>query len=279
MLPARAASLRDHPRFRPALAVYCSGMAQTSPVAWPVYKLFDQLGRYFVCYMLIHNYYAWRHGGGPAPTLAALQRVAGSSERRTAGLVAALKAGQFVSVEDDPADRWQKLLRPAPAMVMEIGRSVRLFIVALDAVDGRPPAHAAQFGDADRLGDVLQRSAAQVLAHGTLLHGFSTVLHFAERDCGYPLLCAVMGAHYAATLPGAPAGVPLTMRALAQRFQVSPAHIGNLLGEAERRGWLSIAASRLTVSAALVDEFEAWAAAQMAHYGELAGETRKLLDL
>ena len=254
-------------------------MAQTSPVSWPVYKLFDQLGRYLVCYMLIHNYYAWRHAGGGAPTLAALQRVAGSSERQTAGLIAALKAGQFVIVEDDPTDRRQKLLRPAPAMVAEIGRSVRLCIAAMDAIDGHPPERAALFSHADRLGDVLQRSAAHVLANGTLLHGFPTVLHFAGRDCGYPLLSAVMGAHYAATVPGAPPAVPLTVRSLAQRFQVSPAHIGNLLGEAEREGWFSLGASGPDVSAALVDEFEAWAAGQMAHYGELAGETRKFFGV
>ena len=73
--------------------------------------------------------------------------------------------------------------------------------------------------------------------------------------------------------------MPLTIRALAQRFQVSPAHIGNLLGEAERRGWFSQKTARLTVSEALVDEFEAWAAGQMAHYDELASETRKFVGL
>ena len=278
-MPIRAALLRDHLRFRPALAVYCSGMAEVSPVAWPIYKLFDQLGRYLVCYMLIHNYYAWRHAGSRAPTLAALQRVAGASERQTAGFVAALKAGRFVIVDDDPTDGRQKLLRPAPAMVAEIGRSVRLFIAAMDAVDQNTPRRAALFSDADLLGDVLRRSAAHVLANGTLLHGFPTVLYFAERDGGYPLLSAVMGAHYAATLPGVPPAVPLTVRALAQRFQVSPAHIGNLLGEAERQGWFSLEPAGPSVSEALVGEFEAWAAGQMAHYEEIADETRNFFDM
>ena len=104
-----------HPRFRQALGGYCRGMAAAAPVAWPVYKLFDQLGRYLVSYMLIHNYYAWRQAGGPPPTLSALVAVAGSSARHTAGFVAALKLGRFVAVEADPADRRVKLLRPEPA--------------------------------------------------------------------------------------------------------------------------------------------------------------------
>lgn len=269
-----ARQLLGHAGFRPALAVYCNLMSKPAPIEWPVYKLFDQLGRYVVCYMLIHNYYAWRRAGGPAPTLAALQRVAGASERPTAGFVAVLKAGKFVTTEANPADGRQKILRPAAHMVAEIGRSVRLFIAAADAVEGYPSERSEIFADCDALGEVLRRSAAYTLSNGTLLHGFPTVLHFAERDCGYPLLSAVMGVHYADTLSGAPPAVPLGVRALAERFQVSPAHIRNLLDDAERHGWFSVGTGGLSMGADLVVEFEQWAASQMAHFSELAGEVR-----
>ena len=270
----QAERLYRHAGFRPALAEYCSAMAKPAPIAWPVYKLFDQFGRYVVCYMLIHNYYAWRHAGGLEPTLTALQRVAGASERHTAGFVAVLKAGKFVTTEDNPADRRQKLLRPAAPMVAGIGRSVRLFIAAADAIEGHPVEHSDIFGECDVLGEVLRRSAAYTLLNGTLLHGFPTVLHFAEHDCGYPLLSAVIGAHYARTLAGAPAAVPLDVRALAQRFQVSPAHIRNMLDEAERHGWFSLGPDGGSVSTALVTEFERWSAGQMAHFRDLADEVR-----
>jgi len=270
---AAAARLGRDPRFRQALCDYCHGMAAPAPIPWPVYKMFDQLGRYLVSYMLIHNYYRWRHAGGPAPTMSALQAVAGSSARRTAGFVAALKLGRFVAVEADPADRRVKLLRPEPAMVAEIGRSMRLFVAVADAVAGRRPGRAARLADPDRLGEVVRRSAAAVLADGTLLHGFPRVLHFTLRDCGYPLLCAVVGAHYALAVPGAPPAVPLGRRALAARFQVSPAHIGNLVGEAERQGWFAVGrGGRLAfLSGDLLAEFERWAAGQTAHFDAVAG--------
>lgn len=274
-LVAAAARLRGHPGFRPALAGYCRGMTDAAPIAWPAQKLFDQYRRYLVCYMLIHNWHAWTRAGGAAPTLAALQAVAGASARQVAEFVAMLSARGFVAVAPDPADRRAKLLTPAPALVAEIGRSARLFVGAVDAVLGRRPGRADGLADADRLGAVLQGSAAFVQAHGTLIHPFPRVLRFAARDCGYPLLCAVIGAHYAAALPDAARPVPLGSRALAERFGVSPAHVASLLAEARRQGWFSTApAGRLAALAPdLLDEFEHWASWQMAHYDALVEET------
>ncbi|MDJ1156652.1 hypothetical protein QNA08_00100 [Chelatococcus sp. SYSU_G07232] len=225
--------------------------------------------------MLIHNYYAWRCANGALPTLSALQKVAGQSARQTAGFVAALKAGRFIVAEPDPGDRRVKRLRPAPAMVAEIGRSVRLFVAAVDEIEGRLPPRAAMLGDADRLGEVLHRSAAYVLANGTLIHPFPRVLQFAERDCGYPLLAVVMGAHYAETVPGTPPAARLSIRAPAERFQVSPSHISNLLREAEQQGWFAVGdgGRLLFLRDGLLSEFEQWAACQMVHFDALAGET------
>jgi hypothetical protein len=266
------ARLRQRSGFRLALARYCHDMAGEAPIAWPIYKLFDQLHRYMASYMLIHNYYAWQRGGGPPPTLTALQKVTGTSERQTAGFVAAMKAGSFVVAETDPADRRVRWLKPAPAMVEEVGRSVRLFVRATDEIEDRRPAFSDLLGESDRLGELLQRSAAFVLENGTLIHDFPRVLHFAGRDCGYPLLTAVIGAHYAAAVSGAPKAVPLTLRSLAQRFQVSRAHVGNLLEEAAQSGWFSVGdgGRLIEVSDDLIAEFEQWACWQMAHYQSLA---------
>lgn len=267
--------LRRHSGFRLAVARYCHDMASEAPIAWPIYKVFDQLHRYIASYMLIHNYYAWRGGEGPPPTLTALQKVAGTSERQTAGFVAAMKAGSFVITEIDPEDRRVKWLKPAPAMVEEIGRSARLFVRAVDEIEQRRPAYSGMLAEPDRLGELLQHSAAFVLQNGTLIHDFPRVLHFAGRDCGYPLLTAVLGARYATTVSGAPEAVPLSLRTLAQRFQVSRAHVGNLLEEAAQNGWFTIGdGGRLTsVSDDLVAEFEQWACWQMAHYDSLAASS------
>lgn len=266
--------LLRHPRFRPALAHYCRGMAAGAAIQWPYYKLFDQLGRYLVCFMLIHNYYAWRNRGGARPTLSALQKVAGASPRQTAGFVAALKAGRLVEVGRDPADRRATLLRPTPIVTAEIGRSVRLFVGAMDAIEERRPGQAVALNDPDRLGELISRSGAYVLAHGTLLHAFPGVLHFTLRDCGYPLLAAVVGRHYAETIEGAPPAEPLSRRGLAERLQVSPAHVGRLLGEAEANGWFTVASdgSLARMDDVFLAEFEQWSASQMIHFVGLLDE-------
>ncbi len=269
-----SARLRRRQNLRLALARYCHDMAGEAPVAWPIFKMFDQLHRYIASYMLIHNYYAWLRGDGTPPTLTALQKVTGTSARQTAGFVAAMKAGSFVVTETNPADLRVKWLKPAPAMVEEIGRSVRLFVRAADEIEDRRPALSNLLDEPDRLGELLQRSAAFVLQKGTLIHDFPRVLHFAGRDCGYPLLAAVIGVHYAAVVPGAPDAVPLTLRSLAQRFQVSRAHVGNLLEEAAQRGWFSVGdgGRLMEIGDDLVAEFEQWACWQIAHYDGLMAQ-------
>lgn len=270
-LDAAAARLRAHPAFPAALARYCLGMSDVPAEGWPLYKMFDQLSRYLVCYMLIYNYYQWRDRGGALPTLSALQKLVPSSPRQTAGFVGALKAGRFVTVEDDPRDRRNKLLRPGPAVINEIGRSLRLFLRALAEIEGDSGGQAYRLIGSDALGKLVHLSAADVLANGTLLHGFPGVLHFAQRDCGYPLLTAIMADHYTRSLQEVGTPPSLTRRALAQRFQVSPAHVGNLLGEAAERGWFTLAGPDrvAAVSLPFVQEFEQWASVQMVHGARL----------
>ncbi|WP_245261724.1 hypothetical protein [Ancylobacter sp. FA202] len=280
----RVDRLLRHPGLRRAIAGYCGGMAANPAVRWPYNKLFDQLGRYLVCFMLIHNYYQWRERGGASPTLSALQKVAGASPRQTAGFVAALRAGRLVEVETDPADRRATLLRPSPVVIAEIGRSLRLFVEALDQIDPPSdpsrPARAARLEDADALGELIARSAAYVLANGTLLHPFPSVLFFAQRDCGYPLLTAVIGNHYGKTIEGAATPGPLRRRELADRFQVSAAHIGSLFAEAEARGWFRVAPGGhlVALDADFLAEFERWAVWQMVHVASL-GEAQMAKEL
>ncbi|OYZ99072.1 MAG: hypothetical protein B7X99_09350 [Rhizobiales bacterium 17-65-6] len=243
-------------------------------------KLFDQFTRYLTCYVLIHNYYAWRNAGGPLPTLSLLQPAVEASPRQTAGFIASLKAGRLVTVESADGDRRSKLLRPAPEMIREIGRSVQAFVAAGEALDGEAIIGARLLDDPDALGDLLYRSAADVLARGTLIHPFPRVLFFARRDCGYLLFCEVMRAHYAMTLGTQESMPSLSYRALAERLQVSPAHIGNLLGEADRNGWFTIGARGRLVAMdpGLVAEFEVWAACQIAHFAGLSRQTAAFLE-
>lgn len=267
----RAQAYRAHPGFRRIISTYCNTVSRASAGQWPLSKLFDQFTRYLTCYILIHNYYAWRQGGGPLPTLSLLQPAVEASPRQTAGFITSLKAGRLVLVESAPGDRRNKLLRPGVDMIMEIGRSAQAFVAAAEALEGGQGLADRLAEDPDALGTLIYHSAAHVLAHGTLIHPFPRILSFARRDCGYLLLCTVMGAHYEALAGGE--GLPLlSYRALAERLQVSAAHVGNLLGEAERNGWFAVGArGRLaSIDDSLVDEFELWAACQMTHFIERA---------
>ncbi len=237
---------------------------------WPVVKVLDQMERYYVAYMLIHNWYAWRDGCGALPTLSALRKIVGLSPRQTIDFVAMLATHRFITVENAASDRRARLLAPCPGLIVEIGRSGRLFVAAADEIEKRVD-RAPDLGDHDRLGRLLMRSASTVLASGSLLAPLPRVLQFSGRTGGYPLLTAVMGAHYARHVPEAPASVSLNGRALAQRFGVSPTHVSNLLSESRQRGWFNIGVDGKLeeLSDDLCDEFEGWAALQMAHYTAL----------
>jgi hypothetical protein len=269
----QASELQKQERFRFSVAEYCHSAVAPTEIVWPAHKMLNQSGRYLVSFMLIHNDYAQRRHRGPRPTLTALQAMVGSSPRQTAALVAALRSAHLVSVETDPDDGRMKHLRAAPALVTEIGRSGRLFVAAMDSLAARHPGRAPALGHPDRLGALIYRSAAHVLRHGMLTDPFPRILPLTGRDCGYPLLTAIVGAHYAATVPGAPDPIPLSLRGLADRLRVSRAHVGNLLREADEAGWFRTGDRRLLhLDPSLLAEFELWAACQMIFYDHLAGE-------
>ena len=268
---SRTESIRKSEYFRISIANYCRDIVAPSEIVWPTHKMLNQSGRYFLSFMLIHNDYRYRREGTPRATLTVLQAMVGSSARQTAAFVATLKAARFVTVEADPEDARVRCLRAAPPLVAEIGRSGRLFVAAMDRIAHRRPGRAAALDDPDRLGLLIYRSGAYILRHGMLTEPFARILSLTARDCGYPLLAAVVGAHYAATVPGAPAALPLSLRALADRLGVSRAHVGNLLREADAAGWFRTEDRRLTqLDPSLLDEFEHWAACQMIFYDDLA---------
>lgn len=270
---SRASELRDRPKFRTVLSEYCHDTIAPAEIGWPTHKMLNQAGRYLVSFMLIHNDHAWRRHGGQRPTLTALQAMVGSSPRQTAALVATLKAARYVTVEADPDDARLRCLRAAPPLVAEIGRPGRLFVAAMDRLAHRQPGLAGVLDDSERLGELVYRSANHVLRHGMLTEPFPRILRLTRRDCGYPLLTAIVGAHYAASVPDAPSATPLSLRVLADRLRVSRAHVGNLLQEADAAGWFRTDGRSLTfLDPSLLREFELWAACQMIFYDDLASE-------
>ena len=261
-------ALRADARFRQSVAQYCEKMVEPAPAGWPVRKLLNQLERYYTAYMLIGQYYGWSNHGAAVPNLSRLQAISGQSPRQTATFCAMLQARNLISIETLPGDRRQKILRPAESLIREVGRSCAAFVQAYDLVAGS--ALALPFEqDAGVLGEMIFLSAARVQGIGSVISEFPTVLQLAGYDSGYPLLVALVLSRYRRA--AGEEGISLTQGALAERFQVSESHVGNVLGHMRQaRALLACGPQELGVTEELVDEFEDWCAAEMAHYADLA---------
>jgi DNA-binding MarR family transcriptional regulator len=268
-----AKRLLKRPDFPDALLEYCVTMTQPPGASWPSNKVFVQKLRYLTCYILIGTYARWQRGEGRPPTLAALQRSAAASPRQIAGFIKDLRHGGYVVAEQQESDRRRYHLRPTAALIHEVARSPLAFLAAFEQLE--PSSRSLRqiiSASPERMCDWLGRSVDCYQEDDSLFAPFQTIVQLTERECGFPLMAAVLGAHYAAQR-GADVDLPsLTYRALAERFQVSRQHIGNMLTEAERQGWFSIAPGGYLreISADFIAEFETWAAGQMAHYRLLA---------
>ncbi len=267
-----ASALIRHSGFREALRLYCASTIQPSETAWPADKFFGQKLRYLVSFVLIGLDARWRRGEGDAPTLAVLQRIAPASARQIAALVGALKLGGYIVASQLPEDRRAQRLSPSMALLQAIGRSPLAFLKASEQLDAAAPASLTTLRlDVCEMGDWLGASYEMFSQEDVYFAPFPNIVEFTGQDCGYPVLLAVLAAHYAA-LANVPAPAHLSYRGLAERFRVSQQHIRNVLGNAERRGCLSVGhgGASVTVSTDFLSEFETWAAGQMAHYRLLA---------
>ncbi|WP_160194666.1 hypothetical protein [Devosia riboflavina] len=270
-------ALRADARFRQTVVHYCEKMVEPAPAGWPVRKLLNQLERYYSAYMLIGQYYGWRNHGASVPNLSRLQATSGQSPRQTASFCATLEARDLICVEALATDRRQKILRPADSLIREVGRSCAAFVESYDAVTGSALAPPIE-QDAGLLGEMIYLSATRVRGSGTVIAEFPMVLALSGYDCGYPLLVALVLTHY--RRKSGNDKFSLTHSALADRFQVSESHVGNVFGRLRQAGGLVPArgAADPVVTEELIDEFERWCSAEMAHYAQLAQRARTLSD-
>ena len=264
-----APALMADNRFRQVVVDYCEKMVEPAPAGWPVRKLLNQLERYYSAYMLIGQYYGWRNHGASVPNLSRLQAISGQSPRQTASFCATLEARNLVFSDTLASDRRQRVLRPADSLIREVGRSCAAFVEAYDVIAGSALAPPIE-RDAGLLGEMIHFSATRVRGSGTVIALYPRVLALSGYDCGYPMLVTLILAHYRRR--SGKEMFAMTHGALAERFQVSESHIGNVLGHLRQAGALVPGRGPQDgiVVEDLVDEFERWCAAEMAHYADLA---------
>ena len=267
-----AADLVRSDDFATALYEYCRGLTAPPAMAWPINKIFGQKLRYITCYILIGNYTRWRRFGKELPTLAALKAAVDASPRQVAELVSSLRAGGIIIAERHEADRRSVLLKPSRLLLQEVAKAPLLSLAAYERLrkPKRQLEHVVSATD-DALCDWIGRSTEEYRAADILFGPFPDIVEFTDRDCGYLVLTAAMGVHYASELSRDDWTLPLRYDSLAAQFQVSRQHIANVFAYAEDRGLLSVKRGKLDViSPLLISQFETWAAGQMAHYALLA---------
>lgn len=269
----QALVLMQHDSFDAAMLSYCRSMAEPSAFLWPANKIFAQKMRYLTCYMLIGLDTRFRMGLGPPPSMSDLQAVVPGSSRQVSDLITGLRAGGYVIAERNAADRRSVQLRTTPALVQEVARSPLAFLSAAERLmppDTSMSEHLRT--DPESLTRMMGLSVMRYQEQDVLFSPFETVVEFTGRDSGYLILCAVMGA-YLASRTGESWPLPVSYDALAQRFQVSRQHVGNVLAYGASSGLFVTRAGKVqSVSDALFTEFSCWSAGQMSHYRTIAAE-------
>ncbi|MBU2329049.1 MAG: MarR family transcriptional regulator [Alphaproteobacteria bacterium] len=267
-----AMPLLARPGYERAVLAYCRRMVEPNDFRWPANKIFAQKTRYITCYMLIALAGRFDLGIGPAPTMTLLKSVGPGSGRQASDLIAGLRAGGYVTAEQNPSDRRELILRPTEALILKIARSPLAFL-ASSALLEQHALHDWMAVDPLRMGDLLARSMDAILTKDVLFAPFPTIVDFSGRDSGYLILCAVIGAHLSRS-GGESWDLPLSYDALSQRFQVSRQHVGNVLTPSVKRGLFSIQNGRIEdVDGGLLTEFFWWSAGQMVHYQMVARES------
>lgn len=255
-------SLITHDNFRAAVADYCNRMTEPAVPGWPIRKFLNQLDRYYACYVLIGLFYAG-DDDAPAATLSRLQAESRLSPRQTATLVQTLSTAGLIAVESDARDRRQKVLRPQPELIREVGRSCACFVAAFDRLTGQDLSRELERSP-DALGRLIARSRSVIRQSDTVIAAFPRVFAAAGFDCGYQLLVGAMAGHYAE----GPTHRVLTYKAMAERFQVSPSHVANVFAHFRAHGIIAPEKSG-AVRPDFRAEFEQWCAAEMQHYAKL----------
>lgn len=264
-----AAALLADPQFDRAMLAYCRSMVEPNGFRWPANKIFAQKIRYITCYTLIGLAERFEQTKGPVPTLTLLQTMVPGSARQVSDLISGLRAGGYVTAQQNAMDRREIRLSPTPALVLEIGRSPLSYLRASSLL-AQQDLYRRLSEDVSLLSRVLAQSLEAFRTKDVLFQPFETVVDFSGRDSGYLMLCAVMGSHFARAT-GDSFDLALSYDVLSQRFQVSRQHVGNVLADAAKRGLLTVHSGHTThVDPALVREFRCWCAGQMAHFTMLA---------
>lgn len=243
-----------------AVEAYCHGILRQHWNERLINKIFGRALQSHAAGRLVVQHFQWQREGAPRPTLALLQRQAGSGGRTLATFFAVLRLAGMVSAEPDLRDRRVRYLVPGPRLLDGLRTWVMHHLQCAEALGVLAHGHAAWLGaDADYFESFLCRADIildRLAAHRGRFGGWDW---FDQREGGGRVAMLLLREHCRTTTAragGGPAPLfPLRAQELAERLGFSHSHVRNLVNDATAEGLLTQDGRRGLV--ALTPRFEA----------------------
>lgn len=243
-----------------AVEAYCHGILRLHWNERLINKIFGRALQSHAAGRMVVQHFQWQREGAPRPTLALLQRQAGSGGRTLATFFAVLRLAGMVSAEPDVRDRRMRYLVPGPRLLDGLRTWVMHHLQCAETLGVLAGGHAARLGaDADYFESFLCRADTildRLAAHRGRFGGWDW---FDQREGGGRVAMLLLREHcrtaaFAGGVGAAPL-FPLRAQDLAGRLGFSHSHVRNLVNDATAEGLLTQEARRGLV--ALTPRFEA----------------------
>jgi hypothetical protein len=243
-----------------AVEAYCHGILRLHWNERLINKIFGRALQSHAAGRMVVQHFQWQREGAPRPTLALLQRQAGSGGRTLATFFAVLRLAGMVSAEPDVRDRRMRYLVPGPRLLDGLRTWVMHHLQCAETLGVLAGGHAARLGaDADYFESFLCRADTildRLAAHRGRVGGWDW---FDQREGGGRVAMLLLREHcrtaaFAGGVGAAPL-FPLRAQDLAGRLGFSHSHVRNLVNDATAEGLLTQEARRGLV--ALTPRFQA----------------------
>jgi hypothetical protein len=237
-LEAEAAALTSHPAFDAAALAFCRGMTGFHAGRWVLNVGLSDTPRFVVAALVIHLDAAWP-GGATTARVARLCQAGGLAGPKAAkGALSVFRAAGLIRDRPDGSDRRARRLAPTPALLGLMCENLTMRLQAQEALTPLPAAAADWAATEGVLAAFLGRNIEAYAGMDFRLYdGFPEVRAFMDRQCGYLILLELVAAQLAVSCGAVPR---LSLSALAQRFDVSRAHVRRLLTDGLAHGWLRV---------------------------------------
>ena len=254
-LPSRAPDA-----YTEAVEAYCHGILRLHWNERLINKIFGRALQSHAAGRMVVQHFQWEREGAPRPTLALLQRQAGSGGRTLATFFAMLRLAGMVTTQADAQDRRQRYLVPGPRLLDGLRTWVVQHLQCAEALGVLGAGHAARLqDDAEYFAAFLCRADTildRLAEHRGRFGGWDW---FDQREGGGRVAMLLLREHCRSQASdseaAAPRLFPLRAQELAERLGFSHSHVRNLVNEATAQGLLTQDARRGLV--ALTPRFEA----------------------